>query len=130
MLKAEARAADHPDVDEQRPALRRYGRAGRQGERRAPEPLLYSADQLLGRAPIRLRRASDKRRLAAHLVLAALLLAAAAWWVVLPHVFAGPVLLVLGRGHGVHAGDLPSLLMLGVAGRSLVVARAVAFPRV
>ena len=100
------------------------------GDRRAPEPLFYSGDQLLGRAPIRLRRATDKRRLAMHLLLAALLMWLTAWWVLIPHVFAGPVLFALSPSHGVHLGDLPSLLFVAVAGRSLLVARAAAFARV
>lgn len=126
MLKLRPPAADHPRVEDHRATSYQ----GDRDERRAPEPLLYSADQLLGRAPIRLRRAADKRRLAMHLLLAALLVALTAWWVLVPHVFAGPTLLVLGAGHGVHLGDLPSLLFLAVAGRSLLVARGVALARI
>ena len=100
------------------------------GERRAPEPLLYSKEQLLGRQPIRLRRRADKRRLAAHLLLAAALLSLAAWWVVPYHAFAGPVILSLTASHGVHLGDLPSLVFAAVAGRSLVLAGRVATARV
>ena len=95
----------------------------RHGERRAPEPLLYTREQLLGRAPIRLRRASDKRRLAAHLVLAAVLMTVTAWWVLVPRLFVGPVMFVLIEGHGLHLGDLPSLLLVAVAVRSLLIAR-------
>lgn len=89
-------------------------------ERRAPEPLLYTPEQLAGRAPIRLRRRRDKLRLMAHLATAAALAVLTAWWVVPVHAFAGPVLLSLTAGHGVHVGDLPTLLFLAVAGRSLL----------
>lgn len=88
-------------------------------ERRAPEPLLFSPDQVLGRAPIRLRRRSDKIRLVAHLAAVAALLALTAWWVLPVHAFAGPVVLTLTATRGVHAGDLPSLLFVALAGRSL-----------
>jgi len=91
-------------------------------ERRAPEPLFYTPEQLVGRAPIRLRRRSDRRRLAAHLLIATALLSLVSWWVLLPHVFAGPVVLSLTPDHGVHLGDLPSLLFGAVAGRSLLIA--------
>ncbi len=99
------------------------------GERRAREQRLYSPDQLMGRAPIRLRRASDKRRLALHLVLAGLLMSLTAWWVFGPRWFASPVLLVFSKGHGVHVGDLPALLLVAVAARSLLVARSISFAR-
>lgn len=102
--------------------------AARDGERRARQPLFYSADQLLGRAPIRLRRASDKRRLAVHLLMAVLLISLSAWWVLVPRLFAGAVMLALTADHGVHVGDLPSLLFLAVAVRSLLVARRMALP--
>lgn len=88
-------------------------------ERRAPERALYTADQLLGRSPIWLRRRSDKWRLAGHLVAAVALVALTAWWVVPLHAFAGPVLLKFAPGHGVHAGDLPTLAFLALALRSL-----------
>lgn len=94
-----------------------------QVERRAPQPVLYSPDQLLGRAPIRLRRASDRRRLAGHLVVVVLVVPLTAWWVVPAHSFAGPVVLTLTASHGVHLGDLPTLAFLGAAARSIVVAR-------
>ena len=99
---------------------------GRPVERRAPQPFLFTPDELLGRRQIRLRRSADKRRLAAHLALAAALVALSGWWVVPRHAFAGPVLLTLSAGHGVHAGDLPVLAFLAVAGRSMVTARRLA----
>jgi hypothetical protein len=102
--------------EEQRP----NGPDGRPVERRASQPFLLTSDELLGRRPIRLRRARDKRRLAAHLAIAAALVALSGWWVVPLHSFAGPVLLVLTSSHGVHAGDLPVLAFLAVAGRSLM----------
>ncbi len=92
-------------------------------ERRAPQPLLYSTDQLLGRAPIRLRRAADRRRLAAHVVAATLLVLLSAWWVVPVHAFTGPVLVVLTGSHGVHVGDLPTVVFLGASARSVLAAR-------
>jgi hypothetical protein len=99
-------------------------RADGQGvERRAPEPLLYQRDQLLGRRPIRLRRRSDKIRLAAHLAAVALLVALSIWWVVPLHAFAGPVVLTLTATHGVHVGDLPVLVFLALAGRSALAAQ-------
>lgn len=97
-------------------------------ERRAPQTLLYGADQLLGRAPIRLRRRSDKIRFAAHLSAAVALVALTAWWLVPLHWFAGPVVLSLTASHGVHAGDLPALLFLAGAVRSLVVSWRLASP--
>jgi hypothetical protein len=92
------------------------------GDRRARQPLLYTPDQLVGRTPIRLRRAADKRRLVAHLVAAIGLLALSGWWVVPLHAFAGPVLVTLTRTHGVHIGDLPAIAFLAVAARSLLAA--------
>ena len=92
----------------------------RRPDRRAPEPLLYDVDQLLGRAPIRLRRRSDKYRLAAHLGAATGLVLLTGWWLVPLHSFAGPVLVSLTPSHGVHAGDLPALLFLAGTLRSLV----------
>ncbi|MGI8575687.1 MAG: hypothetical protein ACR2MA_10195 [Egibacteraceae bacterium] len=91
-------------------------------DRRAPEPLLYTSDQLVGRAPLRLRRRSDKIRLAAHLVAAAALIGLTAWWVLPLHAFAGPVLMTFAPGRGVHAGDLPSLMFVALALRSCWVA--------
>ena len=91
-------------------------------ERRAPEPLLYTGEQLTGRAPIRLRRRTDKIRFAAHLAAALTLLALTAWWVIPLHGFAGPVVLSLTADHGVHVGDLPCLLFLAFAARSTFVA--------
>jgi hypothetical protein len=38
-----------------------------------------------------------------------------AWWVIPLHSFAGPVLLRLTPGHGVHVGDLPTLPFLAAA---------------
>jgi hypothetical protein len=93
---------------------------GRIVERRAPQPLVYRPDQLLGRRPIRLRRRSDKIRLAAHLAAVAGLAALSIWWVVPLHAFAGPVLLTLTATHGVHVGDLPVLLFAAVAARSML----------
>lgn len=89
------------------------------GDRRVPEPLLYTADQLLGHAPIRLRRRTDKLRLAGHLVAAVALIVLSAWWVIPLHSFAGPVLVVVTPGHGIHAGDLPTVAFLALALRSL-----------
>ena len=98
-------------------------RAERGVERRAPEPLLYTGEQLAGRAPIRLRRRRDKTRLAYHLILALVLTALTVWWVVPSHTFAGPVVMDLAGpsgDHGVHLGDLPSLAFVLVAVRSAV----------
>jgi hypothetical protein len=104
---------------------RPLGPDGRPAERRARQPLLYRPDQLLGRTPIRLRRAADKRRLAAHLLAVAGLAGLSIWWVVPLHWFAGPVLLTLTRTHGVHAGDLPVFAFGALALRSLVAARRI-----
>jgi hypothetical protein len=93
-------------------------------ERRRSERFVYSWDQLFGRVPIYARRRRDKQRLAAHAVAVVLLVALTVWWVVPLHGFAGPVLLTMTDGRGVHAGDLPTLVFLAVAARSsLVVAR-------
>lgn len=88
-------------------------------ERRAPERKLFTVDQLLGRSPIWLRRRTDKWRLAAHILVVIALVALTVWWVVPLHAFAGPVLLKLAPGRGVHAGDLPTLAFLALAARSL-----------
>jgi hypothetical protein len=90
-----------------------------QPERRAPQPLLFSTDQLLGRRPIHTRRRADKVRIAVHLAVAAALVAVTLWWVVLPHAFAGDVLVRLTSTHGIHAGDLPSLLFAVAAALTL-----------
>jgi presenilin-like A22 family membrane protease len=92
-------------------------------DRRAPEPRLYAPDQLLGRRPIRLRRRTDKIRFAAHLAVVVALVALSAWWVVPLHAFAGPVLVTLTATHGIHAGDLPVLVFLAVATRSMFAAQ-------
>jgi len=97
-------------------------------ERRAPERLLYTLGQLFGRAPIRLRRRSDKIRLGAHAGAAVALVALSVWWVVPLHAFAGPVILTLTRTHGVHAGDLATVVFLAVAGRSVLRAWRLAVP--
>jgi len=92
-------------------------------DRRTPEPLLYTGEQLAGRAPIRLRRRRDKTRLAYHLILASVLAALTVWWVVPSHTFAGPVVMNFAGpsgDHGVHLGDLPSLAFVLVAVRSAV----------
>ena len=91
-------------------------------ERRAPEPLLYSAAQLQGRSRIYLRRRRDKVRFAAHVGAAGALLSLSLWWVIPLHSFAGPVLLKLTPGHGVHVGDLPTVPFLLVAAWSVVAA--------
>lgn len=104
--------------------------AGSRGaERRAPEPLVYRPDQLIGRRPIRLRRRSDKVRLAAHLTAVAALVALSIWWVVPLHAFAGPVLLTLTATHGIHEGDLPVFVFLAIAARSLFRAQRIAIAR-
>lgn len=96
----------------------------RSRERRSRERFLYTWDQLLGRAPIYTRRRRDKQRLAGHVAAVVLLVTLTLWWVVPLHGFAGPVLLTFAAGRGVHLGDLPTLLFLAVAARSmLVVAR-------
>ena len=90
-------------------------------ERRSRERFLYSWDQLLGRAPIYTRRRRDKQRLVVHVAAVVLLVGLTLWWVVPLHAFAGPVLVTLTASHGVHVGDLPTLLFLAVAARSLLV---------
>jgi hypothetical protein len=91
-------------------------------ERRTPEPLLYSTEQLQGRSRIYLRRRRDKVRFAAHVGAACGLLTLSLWWVIPLHSFAGPVLLRLTPGHGVHVGDLPTVPFLFVAVWSVVAA--------
>ena len=91
-------------------------------ERRTPEPLLYSTAQLQGRARIHLRRRRDKARFAGHVGAACGLVALSLWWVIPVHSFAGPVLLKFTPGHGVHVGDLPTVLFLLVAAWSVVAA--------
>lgn len=95
-------------------------RPDRSVERRAPEPLLYTGEQLAGRAPIRLRRRRDKARLTSHLVVALALVALTVWWVVPLHAFAGPVVMTLDGAHGVHLGDLPCLAFVALAFNSAV----------
>ena len=91
-------------------------------ERRTPEPLLYSTAQLQGRSRIYLRRRRDKVRFAAHVGAACGLVALSLWWVIPLHSFAGPVLLKLTPGHGVHVGDLPTVPFLFVATWSVIAA--------
>jgi hypothetical protein len=91
-------------------------------ERRAPEPLLYSTEQLRGRSRIYFRRRRDKVRFAAHVSAACGLVALSWWWVIPVHSFAGPVLVKLTPGHGVHVGDLPTVPFLAVAAWSSVAA--------
>lgn len=93
-----------------------------QTERRKPEPLLYTTAQLQGRSRIYLRRRRDKVRFAAHVGGAAGLVGLSLWWVIPLHSFAGPVLLTLAPGHGVHVGDLPTVPFLLVAAWSAVMA--------
>lgn len=121
--------ADGSGMDQRTPTddpvgTRADGRPSRNDrpERRAPESLRYTVDQLLGRVPIRLRRRTDKWRLIGHLLAVVALVGLAAWWVVPLHAFAGPVLIKLAPGRGVHAGDLPSLAFLALALRSTWVA--------
>jgi hypothetical protein len=102
---------------------RPLGPGGRPVDRRARQPLLYRPDQLLGRRPIRLRRAADKRRLAGHLLAVAALAGLSIWWIVPLHWFAGPVLVTLTANHGVHAADLAVFGFAALALRSLVAAR-------
>jgi hypothetical protein len=90
------------------------------GDRRARQRLLYSAEQLLGRQPIYTRRTSDKVRLTIHLGVIGSVIALTVWWVVPLHSWAGPVLVTLTRTHGIHEGDLPTLVFLAVALRSIV----------
>jgi hypothetical protein len=94
-------------------------------ERRARQSRLYTLDQVLGRAPIRLRRRSDKVRLVAHVCAAVAMTALIAWWVLPEHVFTGPVLFMFAPGRGVHLGDLPALVFLLVAARSVAVSAGI-----
>lgn len=96
----------------------------RRTERRARQPLLYTAAELLGRRPVRLRRRADKLRLAVHVTAVLALAALTAWWVLPHHAFSGPVLVVLAPGRGIHAGDLPSVLFALGAVRSAVRVRS------
>lgn len=80
---------------------------------------------MLGRAPIRLRRRSDKARLAAHVCATLAMAALIAWWVLPVHAFTGPVLFMFAPGRGVHLGDLPALVFLLVAARSVVVSAGI-----
>ena len=93
-----------------------------QTERRAPEPLLYSPEQLQGRSRIYFRRRTDKVRFAAHVGGACGLVALSLWWVIPLHSFAGPILVKLTPGHGVHLGDLPTVPFLLVAAWSAIAA--------
>jgi hypothetical protein len=106
---------------------RPLGPGGRPVDRRARQPFLYRPDQLLGRRPIRLRRAADKRRLAGHLLAVAALAGLSIWWIVPVHSFTGPVLLTLTATHGVHLGDLTVFGFAALAVRSLVAARRLVF---
>ena len=63
------------------------------------------------------------------MLLAAGLLSLVAWWVVPAHAFAGPVIVSLTPAHGVHLGDLPSLLFAAGAGWSLLRARKLVIAR-
>lgn len=102
---------DHPEPTPPQRSRRR--------ERRAPQRLLYTVDQLLGRTPIWLRRRSDKLRFAGHLGVVMALTALTVWWVLPQHTFTGPVLMIFAPGRGVHLGDLPTLGFAALAGRSL-----------
>jgi hypothetical protein len=106
---------------------RPLGPGGRPVERRARQPLLYRPDQLLGRRKIYLRRAADKRRLAAHLAAVVALVGLSIWWVVPLHSFAGPVLVSITASHGVHLGDLTVFAFVLLALRSLGAARRLVF---
>ena len=95
-------------------------------ERRARQSWLYTPGQILGREPIWLRRRTDKVRLALHVVGVVALVAATALWVLPRHAFAGPVLLVLAPGRGVHLGDLPALAFVAAGLRSAWIAARLA----
>lgn len=98
------------------------GAGAPRNERRAPQRRLYTVDQLLGRRPIRLRRRSDKVRLAVHAVATFVLCALTVWWVLPMHAFTGPVLFIFAPGRGVHVGDTPTLAFVAIAARSLGIA--------
>lgn len=104
----ETRPPDEPQVEPSPPE-----------RRRSKERLFYSKDQLLGRSPIYLRRRRDKQRLVGHALVAVFLVGLRLWWVIPLHTFAGPVLFTFTQTHGVHQGDLPTLLFLAVAARSM-----------
>ena len=70
----------------------------------------------------------EELRFAAHLGAAAALVVLTGWWLVPLHWFAGPVLVPLTASHGVHVGDLPALLFLAGAARSLVASWRLASP--
>lgn len=95
-------------------------------QRRAPRSRLYTRDELLGRTPLRLRRRSDKVRLMVHVGAVLAMVALAAWWTLPLHGFAGPVLVVIAPGRGLHLGDVPALAFVGVALRSLLIAGRIA----
>lgn len=88
--------------------------------RRTEQGFFYTKDQLFRREPLYLRRRADKQRLTGHLCLAAGLVGLSVWWVIPLHDFAGPVLVTLAPGRGVHVGDLATLGFLAIAGRSMV----------
>lgn len=94
-------------------------------DRRAPQSRFYTLDQVLGRAPIRLRRRSDKVRLVAHACATVAMAALVAWWVLPVHTFTGPVLFAFAPGRGVHLGDLPAVVFGLVAARSVVVSASI-----
>lgn len=100
--------------------------AAPQRERRAPRPRLYTRDELLGRTPLRFRRRSDRVRLAVHAGAALGMAGLSAWWTLPLHWFAGPVLVVVAPGRGIHLGDLPALAFVGVALRSLLIVGRIA----
>jgi len=50
------------------------------------------------------------------------LVALSLWWVIPLHSFAGPILVKLTPGHGVHLGDLPTVPFLLVAAWSTIAA--------
>lgn len=94
-------------------------------DRRAQQRRSYTLDQVLGRAPIRLRRRSDKVRLAAHVCATVAMAALIAWWVLPVHAFTGPVLVAFAPGRGVHLGDLPAVVFVIVAARSVIVSATI-----
>lgn len=55
----------------------------------------------------------------AHVAGAVALVALTLWWVLPHHAFSGPVLVIVAPGRGVHAGDLPSVLFVVLALRSM-----------